>query len=311
MDYKGYIDSLVDRINRAIEDICRQYLTGPAKLRDAIQYGLSSGGKRIRPLLVLLSADACGGDTEEALIPAAALEAVHTFSLIHDDLPAMDDDDYRRGKPTLHKVFGEAIAILAGDGLFSFAFELISGFYKGSDSQKNRMIYELSIASGPCGMIGGQVLDIEFDPACICQPVELTGGDVHTGDIVDKIHKIHQMKTAALIRCACRLGAISADAPEERIAGLGDYGWYLGMAFQIVDDLLDITSSSNVVGKKVGKDKLKGRPNYAVYCKDGVDGARRKAFECINKAKDALVIIDEEKRGPFEYIADFVLERSC
>ncbi len=289
------VEKIVKKVNAAIKNYCDRYLKGPDTLISAMKYSLDAGGKRIRPVLVILSADVCGGDINRALIPAVAIEAVHTFSLIHDDLPAMDNDDFRRGKPTSHKVFGEAVAILAGDGLLSFAFELISGHYEGDDSTKTKLIYELSTAIGPSGVIGGQTLDIEFDS--------------HSANI-DQIAQIHRMKTASLIRCACRLGAISAEADSDKLSSISEYGYFLGLAFQLTDDLLDITSTVEKMGKNTGKDKKLGRPNYALFCQDGVEGLRKKVKEYIEKAKESITLFDGTPKKLLLQIADFVSNRS-
>jgi len=279
-----------DQIDRAIDRYCSVELTGPTGLRDAMRYSLESGGKRLRPVLTLLSAQACGGSLEQAMIPAVAVEMVHTFSLIHDDLPAMDDDDLRRGRPTSHKVYGEAMAILAGDALLIFAFELLAKHIQPPQLAA-RMCAELAEAGGPGGMTGGQAMDMDYqngknDPAVMEQ--------------------IHLLKTAAMIRCSTRLGALAAGTNQTNVELLGQYGTKLGLAFQIVDDLLDVTGTRETVGKHTGKDAGAGKPNYAVLL--GVDRAKARADALIAEAIAALDPLGQSAE-PLRELAQFVLGR--
>jgi geranylgeranyl diphosphate synthase type II len=283
--------ALGGKIDSKIEEVCEKYLSGPAILVEAMRYSLQAGGKRIRPILVLLSAEICGGDEEKAMIPAVALEMIHTFSLIHDDLPAMDNDDLRRGRPTSHKVFGEAMAILAGDALLAFAFELIATHYQSTEREISLLTKELSSATGPSGMTGGQVLDMTFEKSA---------------KTLSDVENIHHLKTAALIRCACRMGAISASADKIKFDALSLYGQKLGLAFQVVDDLLDQTSSVENMGKNVGKDHG-GKPNYALICGD-ISQTRQRAETLIAEAVDALSIFGN-KYQPLIHIANLVLKR--
>ncbi len=228
----------------------------PAKLSEAMAYSLFGPGKRIRPALVLLCHQAVGGrDVETALAPAAAIEMIHCFSLIHDDLPAMDNDDLRRGRPTNHKVYGGALAILAGDGLNTMAFEVIAK--KVADPRLAiSLVKELAFATGAEGMIGGQVLDT-------CHPEEAkregTGGG--EGDL-EKLQRIHRMKTGALIRSSCRMGAMCANVNAATLEAIDTYGRAIGLAFQIVDDILDVTATEEQMGKKTGKDAAIGKLTY-------------------------------------------------
>lgn len=292
IDTKAVLKELAGRVEEAIRDYCDRYLAGPERLVGAMRYSLEAGGKRIRPVLVMLSAEICGGRMEEAMIPAVAIEMIHTFSLIHDDLPAMDNDDFRRGRPTNHKVYGEAMAILAGDALLAFAFELIGRHYQGTPEQKGRLMAELAEATGPAGMTGGQVLDMDFGN----EKRELADAEA-----------VHELKTAALIRCACRLGAISAGASAEVLEAVSEYGMKLGLAFQVVDDYLDQTSSEAEMGKGVGKDAALGKPNYAVLA-GGPERAWERAQVLVNEAKEKIERFGEAA-GPLKDLAEMVLRR--
>jgi geranylgeranyl diphosphate synthase type II len=285
------LKELAGRVDRAMADYCDRYLVAPERLAGAMRYSLEAGGKRIRPVLAMLSAQVCGGRMEDAMMPATAIEMIHTFSLIHDDLPAMDNDDFRRGRPTNHKVYGEAMAILAGDALLAFAFELIGTHYEGTSEQKAMLLAELAQATGPGGMTGGQVLDMDFAES----KKELAGAE-----------EVHRLKTAALIRCACRLGAICAGASKEKLEAVGEYGLKLGLAFQVIDDYLDVTSSEEAMGKGVGKDAALGKPNYAVLTSP--DRAWARASELIGEAKKSLEIFNDKARM-LQELATMMLKR--
>lgn len=230
-NYKDLLDQEMDRY-------LPSSTTYPEQLMEAMRYSVFAGGKRLRPGLVLLTAKACGADESTALAPACALEFVHTYSLIHDDLPAMDNDDYRRGKLTNHKVFGEAQAILSGDALLTIAFEVLT-MGQLTDSIKVRLVSELAIASGAFGMVGGQAADI-----------------VQEGHLVSKsdVEYIHRHKTGALVRASVRMGAISAYASEELLQPLTTYAEDIGLAFQIADDILDVIGDAAALGKETGAD---------------------------------------------------------
>ena len=249
----------------------------PPRLREAMAYSLLGPGKRIRPALVLLCCQAAGGRDaalEAARAPAAAIEMIHCFSLIHDDLPAMDDDDLRRGRPTNHKVFGEALAILAGDALNTLPFELI--VTRVNDPRlAAALVKELAQATGPEGMIGGQVLDT-------CHPEEAKAGA--GGATLSKLQRIHRLKTGALIRCACRMGGLCAGASGERLDAIDTYGRAIGLAFQIVDDILDVTATAEQMGKKTGKDAAEGKLTYPSLV--GLDIAREYLAEQVKIADE-------------------------
>jgi len=238
--------------------------TPPATIHRAMRYSLFAGGKRIRPILCIEAAHAVSDSASGAIAAACALELIHTYSLIHDDLPALDNDDYRRGKLTNHKVFGDAMAILAGDSLLTLAFQVLAQL-DAPDSRKTRMIAELSTASGTVGgMIGGQVADLEGE------------GKPPNAQLLDSIHRA---KTGALLRASLRLGAIYAGANDEQYAALSCYGEHVGLAFQIVDDILDVEESSEALGKTAGKDAQQQKITFpAVY---GLEESRSMAAaEC-------------------------------
>ncbi len=248
-------------------------------LREMMLYSLESGGKRVRPRLCLMFCAAAGGDPANALHFAAAVEYVHTYSLIHDDLPCMDNDDFRRGKPSSHVRFGEANALLAGDALLTHAFYLaaeaaVRGEVRAEDAV--RAVSELSDLAGANGMVGGQVIDLAAE-----------GGDVPG----DTLFTMDRLKTGALIRCACLLGCIAADAEIEQIDAAETYADNLGVAFQIVDDILDVTADSATLGKPVGSDEKNGKNTYVSLL--GLDGAGREAEDYTNKALAALDVFGE------------------
>ena len=258
-----------------------------SRLLDAVEYSLTQGGKRLRPILTLESAAACGIDDDRAMPAAIAIECVHAFSLIHDDLPAMDDDDLRRGVPTNHKVFGEALAILAGDWLLAHALELLARHYPAPAAVELTTV----LCGGTKAMIAGQAADIAGEG----QPVR-----------AELVRYIHQHKTARLIQAGCRLGAIAAGANEKAAAGLGDFGLHLGLAFQIVDDILDCTATTEQLGKRAAKDAVAAKQTYPGAF--GLDESRRRAESEVEAAINAL---KAAVAGPERLIdlARFVLAR--
>jgi geranylgeranyl diphosphate synthase type II len=279
---------------QAVEAYMREALArqgdAPARLIEAMDYSLMAGGKRLRPALVLESAIGCGGKVNRsALAAAGAIELIHTFSLVHDDLPAMDNDDLRRGRPTNHKVYGEAMAILAGDAMVSLAFELLATDADPAVSPK--LIAELAHATGPQGMIGGQVLDIDGEQKSLS---------------LDQLQQLHRMKTGALLRSACRLGALSAGASEAQVVALTEFGRQLGLAFQIVDDVLDVTASAEQMGKATGKDAAKGKNTYPALL--GLEAAKRQADEELQAALQSLAPLGAAAQG-LQRLARFVVER--
>ena len=238
---------------------------------DAMNYSLLAGGKRIRPVLVLEFCKVCGGDVNDAISTAVALEMVHTFSLIHDDLPCMDNDDFRRGKPSCHKAYGEAIALLAGDALENLAFSVVANSSELSPKIIVEVIKELSYAIGVEGMIGGQVIDIKNENKAISKEI---------------LSKMYSCKTGALIRSACRMGCIIANASQEQLQNATIYAENLGLAFQIIDDILDVIGTQETLGKPIGSDEAQGKSTFvSLY---GIEQATKMAEEYTNNALNAL-----------------------
>jgi geranylgeranyl diphosphate synthase type II len=262
----------------------------PPRLREAIRYSLLAPGKRLRPLLVLSSADVCGSSFETAMPAACAVEMVHTYSLIHDDLPAMDDDDLRRGQPSCHVAFDEATAILAGDALLARAFEILASDLP--PQQAARCCAELAHAAGATQMVGGQSDDLA---------AEFGGGDLRM------IEEIHRRKTGAMLTVSLRLGAITSQAAHEQLECLTAYGSRLGLAFQIIDDLLDLSGSTESIGKKTGQDTHRGKLTFPSLM--GADGSRRRAAMLVDEAIEQLQVFGA-RGGKLEALARFVLERN-
>ena len=267
----------------------------PETISRAVRYSLFAGGKRLRPVMVLAAAEAVGGDVEDALPAAAAFEMIHTYSLIHDDLPAMDDDSLRRGRPTSHVVFGEAIAILAGDALQTHAFAVLADPpppCRVPAERRLRAVADLASAAGAGGMVGGQVLDLESE----AKPVDAA-----------TLERIHRHKTGALIRATVRVGAIVAGASEEDLSRLTRFGEEAGLAFQIVDDILDIEGNEATLGKSAGKDARSGKATYPLV--HGVAEARRKAAELVCSALRRLEPFGAAGR-PLALLAEHMIRRS-
>jgi geranylgeranyl diphosphate synthase, type II len=264
-----------------------------AGLEEAMRYSMLAGGKRVRPTLCMEVAWVFGAEPAHVLPSAAAIELVHTYSLIHDDLPAMDDDDFRRGRPTAHKKFGEAIAILAGDAFFGEALTLITVHQEGSCEQVLEVVRELADSTGVNGMVGGQVMDMDQ-----------TG----VGARVDPetLHMMHKYKTGALIKSSARIGAVLAGAAEEEQAAVSEYASELGLCFQIVDDVLNATSTREELGKSAGSDAEQGKATFVgVY---GLEGARREADKAVERSLAALSRVDGDTSGLRE-LAFFVRHR--
>ncbi len=246
LDIDKSIEEYSERISKALIEHLPVANDGQKSVVMAMKYSLTNGGKRLRPILVLEFCKMCGGDTEKAMAYACAVEYVHTYSLIHDDLPCMDNDDLRRGKPSCHKMYGEATALLAGDALLTHAFEIAST--ADFDGAKNAdAVSLLAQNSGVCGMIGGQVLDLKYEAASPSMSQLLT---------------VHKLKTGAMISAACLLGCIAGDATEEQILAASKFAYYLGIAFQIKDDILDVTGDEEKLGKPVGSDKDNEKTTY-------------------------------------------------
>ena len=297
MNHEDFFGAYLKDRQKIVEEALRRYLPDedsvPQELHAAVHYSVFAGGKRIRPILCLAAAEACGGDMAPAMPVACALELIHTYSLIHDDLPAMDNDDFRRGKPSSHKVFGEAVAILAGDALLTEAFVLLSRAEKVRHAAERRLavIQEIAHAAGIAGMVGGQALDIRVEK-----------NDLDYAGLTD----IHRRKTGALIMAAVKSGAILAGASDDKIQALGVYGSHIGIAFQIADDILNVEGDSNLMGKKTGSDAALGKVTYPALL--GLEAARGKLAEHIEMAIAGLAAFDS-RALPLRVIARYIMER--
>ncbi len=264
----------------------------PTQLREAMRYSLLAGGKRLRPILCLAACEFVGGDPSLALPTAVALEMIHTMSLIHDDLPAMDNDDLRRGRPTNHKVYGDAVAILAGDALLTRAFEMVSLRSPGVPAERLlKVVGELSLLAGAPGLVGGQVVDLE----CEGKQVDL-----------DTLEFIHLHKTGALLKACVTCGALIGGATEEVLDALRTYARGIGLAFQIIDDVLDVTATSDVLGKTAGKDLIADKTTYPKLL--GLDESRKRANDLVNKSKSVLQPWNKNA-APLLALADYITDR--
>lgn len=269
-DFKAQIEKYCNTVNTELMKYIPEANDGQRDVTKAMRYSLSNGGKRLRPIFVLEFCRMCGGDVNKALPYACAIEYIHTYSLIHDDLPCMDNDDMRRGKPSCHKMYGEATALLAGDALLTHAFEVCSAS-ELSDSQNLRAVSLLSQNAGVGGMIGGQVIDLKYEQS-----------DPSVSDILT----VHRLKTGALISAACILGCIAADADDEKIALASRYAYMIGTAFQIRDDLLDIMGDEEKLGKPVGSDADNDKTTYVTLV--GADRAQQDVKTLTDKAVEIL-----------------------
>jgi len=294
MDIKSYLSRKKDIVDKTLEKLVPPAKIFPSSIHEAMRYSLFAGGKRVRPILAIAAAEALGAKTADLLPLAGTLELIHTYSLIHDDLPAMDNDDFRRGRPTCHKVYGEAIAILAGDGLLNMAFEVLSDPRRRKSVPANRLIAiirEISTASGVSGMVGGQVVDMESEGKDIDFPT---------------LEYIHTHKTGTLIRASVRVGALYARAGKRHFTALTHYGEMVGLAFQIADDILDITGKQEEIGKDVGSDIKKGKKTFPSFY--GLEESRRRAVEVVDKAIIALKDFDR-KANPLRELAKYIINR--
>jgi geranylgeranyl diphosphate synthase type II len=284
-------DPLRRRVDASLGVYCTPREGCPDDLSQAIRYSLLAPGKRLRPILVLMAAEACGTSSDEAMAAACAVEMVHAYSLVHDDLPAMDDDDLRRGQPTCHKKFGEALAILAGDALLTLAFETLAREVHPA-SVAAACCGVLAGAAGLCGMVGGQVDD------CM--------GRLEHGSI-ETLESIHNRKTGEMIRASLKLGALVAGADDTRLDALDQYGRRLGLAFQITDDLLDVRGEEDTVGKRVGKDSQRGKLTFPGLL--GLDQSYQRAERLIDEACEAIELFERQGHG-LEAVARYVLARN-
>lgn len=294
MNFKEYFEDHQKQIDNTLRKILPPVNTFPEQLHEVIHYSLFAGGKRLRPVLVLASCEAVGGVSEKCLPFAGAVELIHTYSLIHDDLPSMDNDDYRRGHLTAHKKFGEANAILAGDALLTEAFYILSSFCK-SEKEKAlgcQIIQDLSFAAGSRGMVGGQVFDLALQGRKEVTP--------------EMLQRLHQHKTGALISVSVRIGALIGEATDQQLKALEAYGQRVGLAFQITDDILDIEGTQAELGKSVGKDKTAHKTTFPDVI--GLDGSKKLQKELVGQALDALAIFDRQA-DPLRAIGRYSIER--
>ncbi|MCP5519227.1 MAG: polyprenyl synthetase family protein [Verrucomicrobiales bacterium] len=270
-DLDTYLKEVTREVDRALDRYLPSATVKPATLHKAMRYSMFAGGKRMRPALCVAAAEACGANRAQAMPLACAVECIHTYSLIHDDLPAMDNDDFRRGKPTNHKVFGEGIAILAGDALLTRAFEIAAQCRGWRRYSHKDVIIEIAEAAGSKELVGGQVADLEGEGKDLTAP---------------QLRYIHERKTSALIRCSVRLGGISANCNRTQLLALTDFGHYVGLAFQVIDDILDVTRSTEQLGKTAGKDAAARKATYPAIV--GLEKSRKIARDLTRKAYGAL-----------------------
>jgi geranylgeranyl diphosphate synthase, type II len=290
-DLQGFLASRTALVNRALDRFLPPVTAKPGTIHKAMRYSLFAGGKRMRPALCLAAATACGGRESDALPLACAVECIHTYSLVHDDLPAMDNDDYRRGKLTNHKVFGEGIAVLAGDALLTQAFELAAKCKGWPRYTHQDIILELAHAAGSLQLIAGQVADLE-------------GEGKKTS--AEQLRYIHERKTSALLRCSVRLGGMSANCTTAQLRALTDFGYHVGLAFQVIDDILDVTQTTEQLGKTAGKDTKAKKATYPSIV--GLEKSRKIAEQLTDRAFAALKMF-KGKAIALEALAEYLLKR--
>jgi len=290
-DLKQFLATRTETVNRALDTFLPSEKTKPATIHKAMRYSLFAGGKRMRPALLLAAAEACGGSDAVAVPLACAVECIHTYSLIHDDLPAMDNDDFRRGKPTNHKVFGEGIAVLAGDALLTQAFEIAAQCKKFLRYPHDKIILEIARASGSLQLVAGQVADLEGEGKKLS---------------IAELKFIHERKTSALLCCSVRLGGMSANCPPAQLRALTNFGYHVGLAFQVIDDILDVTQTSEQLGKTAGKDVAVQKATYPAIV--GLEKSRQIAAQLTARAFAALKIF-KGKAVALEALAEFLLKR--
>jgi geranylgeranyl diphosphate synthase, type II len=291
MDLRKYLSTTQKKIDRALDRYLPKASTRPQTIHKAMRYSLFAGGKRLRPVLCLAASEACGGKIDNALPLACALECIHTYSLIHDDLPSMDNDDFRRGRPTCHKVFGDGIAILAGDALLTIAFEIVARAKISRRYDMSILLREVAVAAGSQKLIAGQVADLEAE-----------GRRVNRA----QLRYIHENKTAAILTTSVRLGAMSANANSKQLAAITKFGRALGLAFQVIDDILDVTQTSEKLGKSAGKDIAAHKATYPAVI--GLEKSRTEAKRLTRQAHNALSIFGA-KAETLHALANYLLER--
>ena len=292
MNIKTYLVSRQKLVEHALDRYLPKANTKPATLHRAMRYSLFAGGKRLRPILCLAAAEACRGNVSNVLPLACALECIHTYSLVHDDLPSMDNDDFRRGRPTCHKVFGDGIAVLAGDALLTIAFEIVSRTKPAPRYDISVLLREIAVAAGSQRLIAGQVADLEAE-----------GKNVKR----DQLQFIHENKTAAILKSSVRLGAMSANADARKLSAITRFGQRLGLAFQIIDDILDVTQTSEILGKSAGKDVAAKKATYPAVI--GLEKSRAEARQLTRQAHSALSVFSSHDAEPLHALANYLLER--
>jgi geranylgeranyl diphosphate synthase type II len=296
VDLKTYMAQRRELVDKALEQYIPEESKYPPIIHQAMRYSVFAGGKRLRPILTLAATEAVGGNPESVLFAACAIELIHTYSLIHDDLPSMDNDDFRRNKPTNHKVFGENMAILAGDALLTLAFEVLSQPENLKTFKAETLlsaIHEISLAAGTLGMIGGQVMDILSEGKRDLDPKTL--------------EYIHTHKTGKLLLASLRVGALLANANAEQLKAITEYGTCIGLCFQIVDDILDVEGTTEETGKDVRSDAAREKATYpALY---GLEKSKKLAQELAKKAQQALVSFGESAQ-PLRELGEFIVSRT-
>src|SRR5471030_3200585 len=290
-DLPAYLAASTKSVNKALDHFLPAAKAKPATIHKAMRYSIFAGGKRLRPALCLAACETVGGKTKAAMTLACAVECIHTYSLIHDDLPSMDDDDFRRGKPTNHKVFGEGIAVLAGDALLTHAFEIAAQCKKFPRYPHDQIILEIARASGSLQLVAGQVADLEGEGKKLS---------------LAELKFIHERKTSALLCCSVRLGGMSANCPPAQLRALTDFGYHVGLAFQVIDDILDVTQTSEQLGKTAGKDVAVQKATYPAIV--GLEKSRQIAEQLTARAFAALKIF-KGKAVALEALAEFLLKR--
>ena len=291
-DLTAFLTASTATVNCALDHFLPPATTKPATIHQAMRYSLFAGGKRMRPALCLAAAEACGGTHTAAMPLACAVECIHTYSLIHDDLPAMDNDDYRRGKLTNHKVYGEGVAVLAGDALLTQAFEIAAQWRVQPRYSHQQVILEIARAAGSLQLIAGQVADLEGEGKKISAA---------------QLKYIHERKTSALLCCSVRLGGMSANCTAAQLRALTEFGYHVGLAFQIIDDILDVTQTSEQLGKTAGKDTAAQKATYPAIV--GLEESRRIAHRLTNRAFASLKIF-RGKASALEALATYLLQRN-
>jgi len=292
VNLKSYLRTHQREIERALDRHLPKANSKPATLHRAMRYSLFAGGKRLRSILCLAAAEACRGKVSDVIPLACALECIHTYSLVHDDLPSMDNDDFRRGRPTCHKVFGDGIAVLAGDALLTIAFEIVATAKPTPRYDMATLLRELAVAAGSQRLIAGQVADIEAEG----QNVKL-----------DQLRYIHENKTAAMLKTSVRLGAMGANADPKKLRAITHFGDGLGLAFQIIDDILDVTQTTEILGKSAGKDIAAKKATYPAVI--GLENSRAEARRLTRQAHEAVSIFSDSDAEPLHALANYLLER--